>query len=263
MERRRRQKRPEHDNHERWLISYADFVTLLLAFFIVMYAISSLNEGKYKVFNSSLITAFGKEEESQLSNIAPPIVLPMTRSSKQDMLMKSLVDRRNARLGERVRAQQERLQGIARNLNQAMESLVKSGQVRITQTDRGVELDISASVLFAEGEAELQAGSIKILDEVAQVLKPGEQLIEVEGHTDNVPISTSRYPSNWELSSARASSVVRLFIDRGLAESRLTVVGLADTHPMASNDTPDGRALNRRVAIIVMAPPDERPATAQ
>jgi chemotaxis protein MotB len=259
MERRRRQKRAEHDNHERWLISYADFVTLLLAFFVVLYAISSLNEGKYKVFSTSLITAFGKEEASQSPSIVP-LITPL---SQEDLLMKSLVDRRNARLAERMRAQQERMQGVARDLNQAMESLVKSGQVRVTQTSRGVELDISASVLFATGDAVLQGSAVKILGEVAQVLRSGEQFIEVEGHTDNVPISTSRYPSNWELSSARASSVVRLFIERGLAGSRLTVVGLADNHPIASNDTPEGRALNRRVAIIVLAPPVEQSETAQ
>jgi chemotaxis protein MotB len=255
MERRRRKKREEHDNPERWLISYADFVTLLLAFFVVMYAISSLNVGKYKVFSTSLVTAFGKEGEAQSSNTAPP--------SQQEMLLKSLVDRRNARLGEQMRMQQERMQSIAKNLNQAMEPLIKSGQISVIQTKRGVEVDISASVLFAQGEAELHGEAGKILAEVARVLGPGDQLVEVEGFTDNAPIKTPQYPSNWELSSARASSVVRLFVEHGMAESRLTVVGSAANHPVASNDTPDGRALNRRVAITVLAPPIEHPAAAQ
>lgn len=248
---RHRHKRAEHDNHERWLISYADFVTLLLAFFVVMYAISSVNVVKYQVFSNSLVSAFGKEGDTPLEN--------RTQPSEQDILLKSLVDRRNARLAERERMQQERLQGIASNLSQAMQPLVNSGQVRITQTKRGVELDISASVLFAQGEADLQAGAVKILDQVAQVLKPGDQLIEVEGHTDNTPISTARYPSNWELSSARSSSVVRLFIDHGVGQSRLTAIGSADNHPVASNNTPDGRALNRRVAIVILAPAGEHP----
>lgn len=246
----RRAKRAEHENLDRWLISYADFITLLFAFFVVMYAISSVNEGKYKVFSASVISAFGNQADKSEATAS---------LSEQDMLLKSLVERRNARLAERQRKQQERMQAIANNLNQVLASLVKSGQVSVTYTERGVVLEINASVLFASGDAVLQGGSIKILTEVAQVLGQGDHAIEVEGHTDDVAINTPQFPSNWELSSARASSVVRLFIEHGVAAWRLTAVGSAANHPVAPNDTPQGRARNRRVTVTILAPAAERP----
>ncbi len=247
----RRSKRAEHENHERWLISYADFITLLFAFFVVMYAISSVNESKYKVFSASLSSAFSAPADK------PEAVAPL---GEQDKLLKSLVERRNARLAEQQRAQQERMQNIAKNLNQVMAPLVKNGQVSVTQTSRGVVLEINASALFDPGDAVLRGGSVKTLAEVAQVLGQGDQAIEVEGHTDNTPINTPQFPSNWELSSARASSVVRLFIVQGMTAARLTAVGSAANHPVVSNDTPDGRARNRRVTVTILAPAPDHPA---
>ena len=233
------------DNLDRWLVSYADFITLLFAFFVVMYAISSVNEGKYKIFSTSLITAFGSRGVAK-TEVVPP--------SQQDMLLKSLVDRRNARLAEQQRKQQGYMQSVAKNLNQVMQPLVTSGQVSVNQTSRGVVLEINASALFNQGDAELQGNSPKILAEVARVLGQGDQAIEVEGYTDDIPIKTPRFPSNWELSSARASSVVRLFIEHGVAATRLTAVGSAANHPVAPNDTPEGRARNRRVTVTVLTP---------
>lgn len=246
-----RKKRGQfHDNHERWLISYADFITLLFAFFVVMYAISSVNEGKYRVFSASLTTAFGKHPANG-PNVVPPI-------NGGDALLRSLVERRNARLAELQRKQQEFMQNIAKDLGRVMRPLVKNGQVSVTQTNRGVVLDINASALFKQGEAALQPAAIKTLGEVAQVLRGGDQSIEVDGHTDNVPIKTAQYPSNWELSAARASSVVRLFIAHGVQGSRLSAVGLADNQPIVPNDTPEHRARNRRVTVTVLAPVAER-----
>ena len=121
-------------------------------------------------------------------------------------------------------------------------------------------LEINASALFNQGDAEVQSASVKTLSEVANILGAGEQAIEIEGNTDDVPIKTARFPSNWELSSARASSVARLFIEHGVAEGRLTVVGSAANHPVASNDTPEGRARNRRMTVTLMAPAMERSA---
>jgi chemotaxis protein MotB len=147
---------------------------------------------------------------------------------------------------------------LVTTLNQVMGKFVKNGQMTVSQTNRGVMLDINASALFALGEAALSDVAQKTLADVAAVLVEGDQPIEVEGHTDNLPISTTTYPSNWELSSARASSVVRLFIQQGVAAKRLTVVGSADNHPVLSNDTPDGRARNRRITVTVLTPDLER-----
>lgn len=242
-----RRKRVDRDNHERWLISYADFITLLFAFFVVMYAISSVNENKYKTFGLSLGNAFGiaTPKPSESSAI---------RLTEQEMYFKSIVDRRDARLADQQRKQNERMQHLFTTLNQVMDPFVKNGQMTVSQTNRGVMLDINASALFAQGDAALAVSAQKTLAEVARVLVEGEQLIEVEGHTDNLPISTPVYPSNWELSSARASSVVRLFIDQGVEAKRLTAVGSADNHPVLSNDTSEGRARNRRVTITVLSP---------
>jgi chemotaxis protein MotB len=251
-----RRKRVDRDNHERWLISYADFITLLFAFFVVMYALSSVNENKYKTFGISLGSAFG-------TNTPKPTDSNPIRLNEQELYFKSIIDRRNARLAEQQRKQNERMQNLVSKLNQVMDAFVKNGQVSVSQTSRGVMLDINASALFAQGDAALAAAAQNTLAEVAKVLVDGEQPIEVEGYTDNVPISTPMYPSNWELSSARASSVVRLFINQGVEAKRLTAVGAADNNPEQSNDTPEGRARNRRVTITVLAPELEKISTPQ
>ncbi|MBU1426942.1 MAG: flagellar motor protein MotD [Gammaproteobacteria bacterium] len=242
----RRPKRPEHDNHERWMVSYADFITLLFAFFVVMYGISSVNEGKYKVFGAAINKAFGtKSSETEGGSM---------RLTEEEIYFKSLIDRRDARLAEIQRKQNERMQNLVKSLDQAMAQFVKSGQMNVSQSGRGVELEINASALFNEGEADIQPGAKKTLADAAKVLADNEFAIEVEGHTDNLPINTAKFPSNWELSSARASSVVRLFIEQGIDAKRLKAVGSADNRPVQSNDTAEGRARNRRVTITVLNP---------
>jgi chemotaxis protein MotB len=239
------------DNLERWMVSYADFITLLFAFFVVMYAISSVNEGKYRVFGASLVQAFGNHGQVNSLNQVP--------LGENTLLLKSLVDRRNAKQTEKMHKQQDYMQKVAVNLNHVMAPLVTSGQVMISQTNRGIVLEINASALFNQGDADLQSSAVKTLSEVSIILGTGNQAIEVEGHTDNVPIKNPRFPSNWELSSARASSVARLFIDHGVAAGRLTVVGSADNHPIATNDTVEGRSRNRRITVTLMMPSMERP----
>jgi chemotaxis protein MotB len=250
----RRPKRPEHDNHERWMVSYADFITLLFAFFVVMYGISSVNEGKYKVFGAAINKAFGtKANESSGGAI---------HLTEEEIYFKSLIDRRNARLAEKQRKQNERMQNLAKTLDEAMAAFVKNGQMNVSQTGRGVEIEINASALFKQGEADIQSEAKKTLADAAKVLADNEYAIEVEGHTDNLSISTAKFPSNWELSSARASSVVRLFIEQGVVAKRLKAVGAADNHPVLTNDTAEGRARNRRVTITVLNPEPEVEAEA-
>ncbi len=245
----RRSKRIEHDNHDRWMISYADFVTLLFAFFVVMYSISSVNEEKYKTFSNSLSIAFTKQPTAATTGVV---------SSQQDQMLKALVDRRTARLGEQQRKIQERMKNLASGLSQVMASLINQRTVSIDQTKRGVVIDISASMLFRTGEAALQPGMLDVLRQVAAVLSKEELPIEVEGHSDDIPIATAQFPSNWELSSARASSVARMLIDNGVPAKRLAVVGLASNQPLVPNDSPENRARNRRVIITIMSPNVER-----
>ena len=130
------------------------------------------------------------------------------------------------------------------------------------QTNRGVAIEINASALFNQGDAVLQGSAINILAEVAKVFEQVDLAIEVEGHTDNIPINTQQFPSNWELSSARASSVVRLFIEHGLTPRYLKAIGSAANYPVTSNDTTEGRARNRRITVTILSPSLERTAPA-
>ena len=248
----RRKKRFEHDNHDRWLISYADFVTLLFAFFVVMYSISSVNESKYKTLGDSLSSAFSNRPV--FSN-APVL------SNEQQQLLKALVDKRTARLGEQQRKIQERMRNLTGSLRQVMAPLISQHVVNINPTKRGIEVDISANLLFRTGDAVLQPAALDVLRQVSEILSTEELPIEVEGHTDDVPITTAQFPSNWELSSARASSVVRMMISNGVPEKRLAVVGLAANQPLVPNDSPENRARNRRVSITILAPNLERGST--
>lgn len=249
MARHSRQSTQHHgaENLDRWMVSYADFITLLFAFFVVMYAISSVNEGKYRVFGASLVEAFGNHG---ITGTEPGKPL-----SESEMLLKSLVDRRTARLTGKA---QEHMQQVAQELIQVTTPLVTSGQVSVLQTSRGIVLEINASALFNPGEAELQSAAVRTLGEVARIIAPDPMPVEIEGHTDNIPIQSPRFPSNWELSSARASSVARLFIAHGVAGGRMTVIGSAANHPVATNNTPEGRARNRRITVTLITPGMER-----
>jgi chemotaxis protein MotB len=238
---RRKHFEESQENHERWLISYADFITLLFAFFVVMYAVSVVNVGKYKVLSDALGDAFGGRGAATRTNTAVEVeALPLSNIIAHKRL-------------EAARRDRERLQVLARKLQSSLAPLVSAGRVRITQTSRGVTVEINASVLFSEGDAALAGNARATLQAVAGLLKDDTHAIEVEGHTDTTPISNPAFPSNWELSAVRASTVVRLFIDSGVAERRLAAIGRGANVPIASNDDPIGRARNRRVAVTILS----------
>lgn len=243
----RRKKHEEHDNHDRWLVSYADFITLLFAFFVVMYAISSVNEGKYRILSDTLATAFSGAARSD------PVTVTQPQAQSQPAP-------RRPKVTEAQKRQRERMQNVAKDILQVLAPLVSGGQVRVTQSPRGVSIEINASVLFAPGQAVLQPESAKALRAVAEVLRGEAFNVEVEGHTDDTPIGTAAFPSNWELSAARAASVVRLFAETGVTEQRLAAIGYGEHRPLQSNDAPEGRARNRRVAVTILSP-TEGPVT--
>jgi chemotaxis protein MotB len=246
----RKKHNEEHENHERWLVSYADFITLLFAFFVVMYSISQVNEGKYRVLSDALIQAF-KPEGRAPKAVQPP----QDQSGANTGVPSGQVPQLPMKRGDDPtrRARQQQMQQIARDVLKALEPLVKEGQVRVTESARGIAVEINASVLFKSAQATLEPESVRALTAVALVLARTDNAIEIEGHTDREPISTPQFPSNWELSGARASSVVRLFIDAGVAPPRLVASGYADTRPVDTNDTVSGRARNRRVTVMIHA----------
>ncbi|MDK9725937.1 MAG: flagellar motor protein MotD [Sterolibacteriaceae bacterium MAG5] len=250
----RRKVEEEHENHERWLVSYADFITLLFAFFVVMYAISQLNEGKYRILSDTLASAFRSMPGTSIGamtainpNAPTPVAVPLRKPQV------------NPKIEEQRRKTKEKLRNMAKELSEILSPLVREGQVRITEGALGITIDINANVLFAPGEARLELAAVRALSAVGEVLAPTDFPITVEGHTDNIPINTPQFPSNWELSGARASSVVRLFIDVGIDARRLTAMGFADQRPVADNVTPDGRQRNRRVAITIESKTPDTP----
>jgi chemotaxis protein MotB len=244
---RRRRRSSDEDSHaERWIVSYADFITLLFAFFIVMYAISTLNEGKYRAIGNALGFAF-----NQSRVVTPPSLALVGTTMPQQALPKA-----PPRADDATRyVREQKLSGIAARMTEALAPLVQTGQVRLKKSPAGLVVEIDASVLFAPAQATLRPGSKAALTAAARVLADIENAVQVEGHTDSQPIASAVYPSNWELASARAASVVRLFSANGVAPSRLLAVGYADNRPVDTNETAVGRANNRRVTLLILSEP--------
>lgn len=241
----------EHENLERWLVSYADFITLLFAFFVVMYAISSINEGKYRVLSDSLVQAFQEKPTSEkLIYLGEKQAEILQGTGKP--IGKSVPQRSAESANPAVQKETENMKQIARSVQAAMEPMVAQGQVRVTRSPRGIMVEINASTLFPSGDATLQPASAQGLAAVAKVLTQVENPIQVEGHTDNIPIRGPAFPSNWELSSARAGSVVRLLTEAGVPPGRMVAIGYADNKPVDTNATPDGRGRNRRVTVLIL-----------
>ena len=268
MARKRREE--EHTNHERWLVSYADFITLLFAFFVVMYAISSVNEGKYRVLSETLNQAFSEPTRS----LEPIQVGDITRSGNSivgDRNGMSITEAPAPKITETSEAsaseQESRLpapklfdQAAADELFEVAEAIrftlkpfVDKGLVEVRHNPFWVEVDMKSSMLFPSGSANLSREALRALRAVVGILKPVENPIHVEGYTDNVPIKTPVFPSNWELSAARAASVVHFFSRQGVRPQRLAAIGYGEHRPVATNDTEKGRHRNRRVSLIIMA----------
>jgi chemotaxis protein MotB len=238
--RRRRRIQYDHENHDRWLISYADFITLLFAFFVVMYAVSAVNESKYRVLASSLGDAFGRSASDA------PVPQYTARKLPPEVQQRSLRQQQTVE-------EEAHMTAVAQSLLDVMAPLVKEGKVRVTQSSRGVSIEINANVLFAPGHAELEPQSLEVLRAVAATLKSEPFYLEITGHTDNVPIANSIFQSNWELSAVRATSVVRLLATNGIAPERLLAIGREAAKPLASNATAEGRARNRRVELMILS----------
>jgi chemotaxis protein MotB len=274
----RRKHHEEHENHEAWAIPYGDLVTLLLAFFVVMYAISTVNEGKYRVLSDSLVAAFrgtpqtlepiqvGEKQVGSGADIEVSIVQQATLAGQPRSLL--AISQEPApepmQFGGAVEEQPvaehlpstettRALQKVAEAVEQAMADLVDKDLVIVRRHDFWVEVEIRTDILFPSGSATLSPPAIKALEQLAATLLPFPNPMRIEGHTDDRPISTAAFPSNWELSAARAASVVRLFTQRGIDAGRLAVIGLGENRPAASNATAAGRNANRRVLLVILS----------
>jgi chemotaxis protein MotB len=266
----RKKKHEEHENHERWLVSYADFITLLFAFFVVMYSISSINEGKYKVLSESMAGAFRSSSRA----LQPIQVGELVRSPHHPMetLMDAptpinfkpiVIEQRFAIVTQPEDTESagdwdqdgaaSQVEQISAEVEQAMAGLIEQQLVSIRRSRLWLEVELNTNFLFASGSATPSIDAEAILLRLARVLKDHPNKLHVEGFTDDRPIQSPVFPSNWELSSARAAAVVRLFAQFGVDPLRMASVGYGEYRPIASNETESGRTKNRRVVIVIVA----------
>ena len=279
----RRRTHLEHENHEAWAIPYGDLMTLLLAFFVVMYSISSVNSGKYRVLSNALSAEFRgtplSPQPIPVGNLKQSISAQMPISEVNRMFAAGMPahmrmplpqargnlrngepiagsadprDPANAALIEAEAARQKELASVEADVSGVLSNLIKNNLVHVSKQGDSVQVQISADILFASGIAEPAPAAIPVLQRLADSLKPWPNAVRVEGHTDNVPIRSNVFHSNWELSAARAGSVVRLFSERGVDPQRLAVVGYGQYRPLQANDSDAGRNANRRVVVIIM-----------
>ena len=295
---RRKKRHEDHSNHEAWAIPYGDLITLLLAFFVVMYAVSSVNEGKYRVLSDALNAAFrgtprsvepvqvGKAQVGSGADIQMSIVQNETLNGQPRQLLEAVPlnlkeDLANGlgRAGYRRpnegavgaggvvdKNTAEQLAQVADSVVASVANLVMNDLVIVRRTAYAVEVEIKADILFASGSATLSPTAVDVIARLADVLRDFPNAVRVEGHTDNLPIKSGGFPSNWELSAARAASVVHVLATQGVAPARLEVLGLAEFRPIASNDTPAGRNTNRRVMVLILndaKPTALKPATGE
>jgi chemotaxis protein MotB len=253
----RKKKPEEHENHERWLVSYADFITLLFAFFVVMYSISSVNEGKYRVLSDSIVAAFDPTREGLPIKLSSPLKPPiLERDIVSPTYSQSVMQNKYPEVPAMTQASEKdkkNLLDIARQVEKNMADLIDQDIVNLKKNDLWIEIEIKSSILFDSGSAALGTKARPVLRKVAAILAKYPNQIQVEGFTDNVPISTVAYPSNWELSAARAASVVHLFANAGIKPERMSAIGYGQYKPIASNDTAKGRSQNRRINVVLLS----------
>lgn len=282
----RKHQHEEHQNHEAWAIPYGDLVTLLLAFFVVMYAISSVNEGKYRAVSDSLNAAFGGPPRSisplQLGKSQrlgsafdrPSLMTAAVKNGPaaasvliQAKMQQALDVPRQANglsghrpivlegAGREGRQGEQELASLGQDIQTALSELVDKKLVTLRRGRTYLEVEIQSDILFSSGVAEPSMLATQTVRKVADVLRGVPNAVRVEGYTDDQPIHTFQFASNWELSAARAASVVHVLAGQGISAARLAVVGYGEFQPIADNATVEGRNSNRRVLLVILAAP--------
>jgi len=279
----KRRHHEEHINHERWAIPYGDLITLLLALFVVMYAVSAVNETKFRVMAQSINEAFngtGKVIEpirdatpaaqvplpnqsraptaapiAKIDVPIPPRNLPLpghegAATERQEAANINTATAANTTVGKTENAS---LSQISDEVKRAMKPLIDKSMVSVRQTQDWLEIEVRTDILFPVGVAKLQPAAEDVLRKLAGILAPFPNAMRIEGYTDNTPIATTLFPSNWELSAARAATVARLITTTGVDPHRVGIIGWGEFRPTANNGTDEGRNRNRRVLIVVMS----------
>jgi chemotaxis protein MotB len=269
---RRRHKHEDHVNHEAWVIPYADLLTLLLALFVVLYAMSSVNTTKYRALAQAISSAFNGSR-SVITPITPnapqsstpiptnkPVPIPRTPLPQillpeltQHITPAPLAQQTPDKANEKLTEEQQNLERIRNEVERALQPLIDKNLVVVRRTPNWLEIEIRTDILFPSGIATLSPSANDVLTNLGEILAPFANPLRVEGYTDDVPIDTTTYPSNWELSAARAASVARLFAEHGVDPERLGIVGWGQYRPAADNVSEGGRNKNRRVLVVVLS----------
>jgi chemotaxis protein MotB len=292
--RRDRNRHDEQENHDRWLVSYADFITLMFAFFVVMYSISSISEGKYRVLSDSLSQIFentkgvsstfptpvdlpiqqnipyeqveGSNETKKTDGVKEEVIVEKTENIIKEpteetqplMAAEQAEDKLNADALKGEDRIKKSLGEIADDIRYELIPFIDDDLITVNNTNNKIEVEIKSEMLFTSGDARLKSEVIPVLSNLATIFSTFSNPVQVEGFTDDQPIKTAIFPSNWELSAARAASVVHLLMRKGIKPERMSATGYAEFKPIADNTTKEGRQQNRRVMIIIPTSPDER-----
>ena len=281
--RKRRHVREEHSNHEAWVIPYADLLTLLLALFVVLYAISSVNDGKYRVLSNALFAEFrgapramepiqvgdgepGDAEDSAAARDAsminghpPSMIAPISNHPKT----KVRDGQPQPTLAEEPTDAQRTLMNIADDVTRAMSDLIRANVVTVRRHANFIEVELRTDILYPSASATLSPDAVGVIQRLSLPLQHFPNPIRVEGHTDDRPINKPGFPSNWELSSARAATVVHLLASSGVDPARLSVMGRAEYSPIQPNTTPEGRNANRRVTLVILSTDGSVPSSSE
>ena len=259
----RKKKHPEHVNHERWLVSYADFITLLFAFFVVMFAASNADQKKAGQVAQAVQVAFKEMAVFSPSGKVVPLYdsggLPTDNNSvigntHAGFDATQLVN--SAKPGEGGKA---KLGDLKAQLDAILKNEIANGSVRLSVDSRGLTVSLTEAGFFDPGSAVVNSKALGAVDRIAVTLQPLSYGVRVEGHTDNTPIHTAQFPSNWELSTARATFLLQYLISKGnISPQRLSAVGYGEYHPIAPNNTSEGRSANRRVDVVVLGAEAEK-----
>lgn len=244
-----RKKAPEPENHERWLVSYADFITLLFAFFVVMFATAQSDKSKAKDLSSSVRDAF---EHGQLSSAVSNVL--HGKSDIQKLGHQASTKNVPENVTPPPPPAPADLSKSLGTLQNGLDADLKSGKVQLKLEGRGLVISLREAAFFASGDNGLAPGSLPILAKIAAVIQPLPNSVRLEGYTDSIPIHNSRFRNNWELSAARSIAMLEVLRDRfQVPSSRMAVAGYAENAPADSNDTEEGRAHNRRVELVVLS----------
>ena len=249
----RKRLQPGHDNHERWLVSYADFITLMFAFFVVMFASSQADKTKVKQVSAAVSRAL--ENGSPGRAVAEMLAAKSAQSNKASGVdMKNLSKLEVRTPPAKMSAHAVELAPSLEYLNAQLSKEIASGKMRVSLEGRGLVISLQQATFFPSGEDAIDPATYPSLEKVATAISQLPNPVRLEGHTDAIPIHTARFRSNWELSAARSIAVLDLLNTRfNVARGRMAIAGYAETIPLASNESDEGRARNRRVDIVILS----------